>query len=71
MNGATRAADSGVLMRRPYHAEKNGRFTMAAKRDRSQRMAIGPAQETLAIDLFGLEGAGVAVEVADRFHVAF
>jgi hypothetical protein len=29
MNGATRAADSGVLIRRPYHFEKNGRLTKA------------------------------------------
>ncbi len=33
-------------------------------------MAIGPAQEALAIDLLGFEGAGMAVEEADRFHAA-
>jgi hypothetical protein len=33
-------------------------------------MAISPAQEILAIDLFGFGPAVVAVEIADRFHRA-
>lgn len=47
---------------------EEGAFDEEVERECAEGISVGPFEEAFAVDLFGFEGAGVAIEVLDGFH---
>ncbi len=43
-------------------------FNEAVEREFSEGISVNPAEKGFAVNLFGFEFSGMAVEVLDRFH---